>query len=215
MILLRTAKSKIVVTKLKMGVYLCPYCNKECIKPVYPVQTGRIKSCGCVQRELQSISGKTHGRSGTPEYTAWIGIRERCYNTECSAYPNYGGRGIQMSPEWRDDLEQFLQDMGNRPGKEYSIERVDNNGWYEASNCRWANKIDQGRNTRRVRQIEYKGKIQNVYDWSKETGIPAKLLYDRILVYNWDIERAMTTPKLSKKEQSQKLKEWYTIHQSS
>lgn len=101
-------------------------------------------------------------RNGTPErigrddrlmlhkYEYWIycSIIQRCYNPNNKSYHNYGGRGIKMSPEWRASFATFLHDMGTRPSKNHTIERINNDGNYEELNCRWATYADQNRNRR-------------------------------------------------------------------
>jgi len=84
------------------------------------------------------------------EYNTWINIKQRCYNKNDPAYKYYGGRGITLCKEWENSFEAFLNDVGRRPTSKHSIDRIDNSGNYEPSNCRWATHKEQGRNTRRV-----------------------------------------------------------------
>lgn len=105
---------------------------------------GAVISCGCYHKERHT----THGRYTTPEYQAWVNIKGRCLNPKSPKYADYGGRGIQMCDRWRDDFAAFLADMGPRPAGRYTIERVDNEGHYEPSNCIWATYAVQSRNKR-------------------------------------------------------------------
>jgi hypothetical protein len=94
-------------------------------------------------------------------------------NTRCNDLnnPDYGGRGITVCARWRDSFDAFLEDMGNKPGPEYSIDRIDNSKGYDPGNCRWATREEQSNNTRRNTLIEYNGRTQTLAQWGKELGI--------------------------------------------
>lgn len=87
-------------------------------------------------------------RSGrrSPEYTAWINIKERCLNAQRPDFPRYGGAGVAVCDRWRDSFESFLADMGPRPSARHSIDRINNSQGYEPGNCRWATREEQSRN---------------------------------------------------------------------
>lgn len=85
---------------------------------------------------------------GKSEYNSWIGMKMRCYNPNDQRYADYGGRGIIVAPEWQRDFSAFLRDMGRKPSPSYSLDRIDNDGDYEPSNCRWADGSTQTRNRR-------------------------------------------------------------------
>ena len=82
------------------------------------------------------------------EYQAWRGARSRCHDSTNRDYPKWGGRGITMCEKWRNSYKEFLNSMGRRPGKGYSLDRKDNNGNYEPGNCRWTTRSEQASNTR-------------------------------------------------------------------
>jgi hypothetical protein len=89
-----------------------------------------------------------HGMHGTPEYRSWQGAKQRCLNPEDDHYPSYGGRGIQICEEWRDDFTAFFAHMGHRPTILHSLDRINVDGNYEPGNCRWATASEQQRNKR-------------------------------------------------------------------
>lgn len=127
-------------------------CGNERVVYRNALATGKTKSCGCLNREKMIERATTHGytRGGkkTPEYTAINNIINRCCNQNHPEYPDYGGRGITVCDRWKNNLGLFVKDMGERPSKMHSIERVDNDKGYYPENCVWADKTQQSRNQR-------------------------------------------------------------------
>lgn len=109
---------------------------------------GSTTSCGCYNKEIVSMKQTTHGLRNSSEYNIWCHMKSRCYNTNVKRYQDWGGRGITVCDRWKNSFENFIQDMGKRPTSFHSIDRKDNNGNYEPSNCRWATKIEQSQNKR-------------------------------------------------------------------
>lgn len=125
-------------------------CNKLTVIRASHLISGDIKSCGCKRLEQQKLKMTKHGGwlNGKPtvEYATWSSMKQRCTNSHNQRWENYGKRGIKVCNEWFNSYPHFLKDMGKRPGKEYSLDRMDNDGNYEPSNCRWATAKQQANN---------------------------------------------------------------------
>ena len=174
-------------------------CGKEKIVRGDGLRGGDTKSCGCLQKEKASIYCKKfktkHGhdtRDGKSKtYASWQQMVQRCTNPSNKSYCNYGGRGITVCGRW-GKFENFLEDMGEVP-EGHQIDRIDNNGNYCKSNCRWATRKEQGRNKRNNLFITYKGKTQLLVECAEQLGVKYYTLWSR-LSRGWSIERALTTP---------------------
>jgi hypothetical protein len=134
-----------------------------------------------------------HGMYRAPEYRAWQKLRDRCYNPRSQRYGRYGARGIKVCDSWRDSFENFYQDMGPRPSKAHSIERINNDGDYSPHNCKWATRTEQNRNRSDNIMLEYGGESMTMTEWSRRFGIGAKTLELRLKA-GWTTEKALTTP---------------------
>lgn len=160
---------------------------------------GLSRSCGCWSGDVTTGRNRTHGQAPrpsaggrTPEYGAWLGMRERCGRPGNKSYHRYGGRGITVCPRWAD-FAAFYADMGPRP-EGGTLERIDNNGNYEPRNCRWATRAEQAGNTRRNRPLTLNGRTALLADWARETDMSPQTISLRIDRLGWSVEKALTTP---------------------
>jgi len=163
-------------------------CGKEKLIRWHDIQRGHCTSCGCKRHKPFN---KTHGQSGTKTYTTWKGMRQRCNNPNCEAFPDYGGRGIKVCPRW-DSFEAFLKDVGEIP-KGMEIDRINNDGNYEPGNVRIVKRKVNINNTSRNRYLEIDGQTKTLAEWCEQFGIKYMIAFDR-LASGWDAKKALTEP---------------------
>ena len=162
------------------------------------LRDSHTQSCGCFQREQVVIFSTTHGcgscKSPNRLYRTYAGMKRRCYNINTKGYSNYGGRGINVCSRWlgENGFINFMEDMGEPPGAEDSINRIDNNGNYEPSNCEWASRDEQANNTRRNVYITYKNETKTVSQWARVLNMKVATL--RLRLRKWSIEKSFTAP---------------------
>ena len=178
-------------------IYLCHCdCGNEKIVALGNLKTGKSTNCGCVK--IANLKGndynKKHGMSFSREYRTWESMIARCECETNREYSDWGGRGIKVCERWHD-FNNFYADMGKRPPNT-TLDRIDNNGNYEPSNCRWANAKTQANNRRSNTLITFNGKTQTLQQWADETGIYKNTISMRINHYGWSIEKALTTPSI-------------------
>lgn len=161
------------------------------------LRRGDSMSCGCLASEMVSQRNFRHGHwlGGYPtkSWLAWRNMKSRCENPKDKRFNVYGARGVKVCERWQE-FENFFADMGMPPSKNHSIDRIDVDGNYEPSNCRWVTQKTQQRNRSNNRIIEFNGKRQCLSQWAEEYGISQKRLRTRIERDGWDIEKALTTP---------------------
>lgn len=155
------------------------------------LRNGTSTSCGCKRKEKPLKHGHTKGGQ-SPEYVTWHNMLQRCEKTNHPSYPNYGGRGISVCPDWQD-FRTFLRDMGPRPSAKHSLERIDNDGPYSPENCRWALWREQCNNKRDCVPITFRGETLNLAQWAERLGFNKGTLEGR-LRRGWSVERAFTEP---------------------
>lgn len=166
-------------------------CGNEKVILEYNITSGNIKSCGCLHKNPTHCI--THGKTKSPEYSVWKGIKRRCYDTKFKHYDSYGGRGISVCDRWLESFENFLEDMGERPSNQHSIERRNNDGNYCKENCYWATKKEQGNNRRSNRLIEYNNEKLTIIEFSEKYNISTWIILQR-LNKGWNIEEILNTP---------------------
>ena len=149
-------------------------CGNEKVVRTDALKSGHTKSCGCRQYP------GTHGKRYSPEYGVWHSMIQRCTNPNDKSYHNYGGRGISVCERWLK-FANFYADMGDRPTKDHTLERIENDvGIYEPINCCWATWEQQVRNKRNNRFLEFNGKRLILADWITLTGIPESTIRRRL-----------------------------------
>ena len=146
-------------------------------------------TCGCYDRKHNHLY--KNGLSNTRLRHIYDDMKARCYNKNIIAYKNYGGRGITMCDEWKNNFETFYNwAMQNGYNERLTIDRINNNGNYEPKNCRWTTMLEQVKNRRNTTLITYNNKTQTIKEWAKEYDIELTTLRTRIN-RGWDIERAL------------------------
>lgn len=172
--------------KRRMFLCLCD-CGVSREFMLQSLRSGHAGSCGCLSRELAAERNRTHGQTQSPMYDVWVNMMRRCYTRNNKHYSNYGGRGIEVCEKWRK-FEGFFEDMagGYRPG--LTIERLNNNLGYSKTNCCWATRREQSRNTRRNRMIETPHGEMLLCEAVEVSGISHATLRER-LERGWPTER--------------------------
>lgn len=141
------------------------------------IVTGSTMSCGCWRVKNVGDRQRTHGESRTPDYYVWSGIKKRCLNPDAHNYAQYGGKGIDVSDEWKDSFETFKNDMGPRPSPQHSVERRNNKKGYSADNCYWATPVEQANNRSTNTIVEHEGEKMTVAQLARKLDRP----YEQVL----------------------------------
>lgn len=163
------------------------YCKCDCgnVKKVRAdsLKCGAIRSCGCLKKEQESLNlkdNKTHGKSQTRLYKIWQGIKKRCYNKNDKRFHRYGGRGITVCDEWKNDFITFQEwALNNGYADNLSIDRIDNNGNYEPNNCKWSTNKEQANNTGECIKITIGNTTKTITEWSEVFNVDSKVILAR------------------------------------
>ncbi|MCC6811362.1 MAG: hypothetical protein IT381_28290 [Deltaproteobacteria bacterium] len=164
-------------------------CGNNNAVSVSNLRSGKTNSCGCVGNTKHGEARRAHT---SPEYKVWHAMHERCTNKRNQQFKHYGARGITVCARWKD-VHAFIKDVGRRPGKDYSLDRIDTNKNYEPGNVRWATAKTQARNRRNNYKLTYRGVTKLVIEWAEEFGLQEYTLKSR-LRHGWSAEDALHTP---------------------
>lgn len=166
-------------------------CGNVKVVNLNDVKSGKTKSCGC----KKALSNTSHGMCKTPEYNSWRNMIKRCYNSDHSAYKNYGGRGIKVCDEWKSSFMSFYRDMGKRPERT-TLDRIDVNGDYNKENCRWASTKTQNINKRNVKSLSHNGVNRTVREWYEyfemsKKNVKYTTFLSRIVRLGWSLDESV------------------------
>lgn len=155
--------------------------NFDCLK------SGDSKSCGCLSPETTSKLFTKHGyrKKGKilSEYYCWYNMIQRCINPKNEFYHRYGGRGISVCQKWSESFENFIKDIGYKPSKKYSLDRINNDGNYEPSNCKWSTKIEQDNNrsdNKKVINTETNEEYLSISEAARNIGMHQQTLRNQL-----------------------------------
>lgn len=180
--------------QLRKRVYQCRCdCGEERNVVGSNLRNGNSASCGCFKSDQIHDAKFLHGRCQIdPTYLCWSSMRSRCNDANGHKFSRYGGRGIKVCERW-GSFNAFLADMGERPSRLHTLDRKDNNGNYELSNCRWATAKEQGRNRSTTRMVTAFGETKPLIVWIEQYNIDFTMVWKR-LARGWTAERALTEP---------------------
>lgn len=184
---------KVVYSQTNVRYYWKCRCDCGTEKLVLASQLrGGTLSCGCFAKE-KSHAPRKHGMSNHRLFSIWHSMLQRCENPNSSGYHNYGGKGVRVCEEWHDSKKFFEWALNNGYREDLTIDRIDGNGNYEPSNCRWTDWKTQSNNTSRNHYLTINGETKTVAQWGEYYGVPYKTIYQRVAI-GWSFERAVSTP---------------------
>ena len=178
-----------VIKYVGCGKWLCKcICGNEKIIRGDKLKSGNTKSCGCITKTK-------NGESKTRLCRIYKAMISRCYNPNNNRYKYYGLKGIKVCKEWLEDYQSF-KSWANANGynKNLTIDRIDCDGNYQPSNCRWITYLEQNKNRKVTLKYLYNNQYYTLMEWSKILNINYKKLHQRLKKLKWSVERAFNTP---------------------
>lgn len=190
--------------KRRNSLWLCRCaCGNTVVVSAAKLMRGNTRSCGCLRNDLARERRTTHGLSRDTNgghrrtYQIWVGMRQRCSNPNRREYPRYGGRGITVCDEWQADYKAFYDwAMAHGYREELTLDRIDNDGPYAPSNCRWASPLEQSMNCRMRANTVWatlNGETKPLIEWARLLGIDYKKAYHR-LKQGFSAEESLASP---------------------
>lgn len=171
-------------------------CGTEAIVTGGNLKSGKTKSCGCLRVEVSRAKATKHGTltngAQTKTYSIWKAMKKRCSNPRTTDFSYYGGQGIQVCDRWVKSYAAFLSDMGECPGPDMSIDRIDGTKGYEPSNCRWATRLTQAQNKPATRLIEFRGEVMSVSAFARKIGKSQTTIWRNIVRQGLSPEQVAT-----------------------
>lgn len=175
--------------------------NSEARRAGYRLQEENLKlhkktesAVDGLKTQLPYSNRRTHGMSKTTEYVSYSKMIQRCTNPKENNYERYGGAGVLICDEWRHSFETFFRDMGKKPSRSHSIERIKNSEGYCKDNCKWADKVEQSSNRKSCRYITMNNKTMTLAAWCRELCLNYDVTRQRIAREGWSEKRALSTP---------------------
>lgn len=190
-----SVKERVLENKNRRAMWLCfCSCGSKIIISSNGLLNGGTKSCGCIKNEKVIERSTKHNLVRNPIYRVWQNAKNRCYNQNVKEYKNYGGRGIQMCNEWKNDFMPFYQwSIENGYKENLTIDRINNDGNYEPTNCRYATKETQSTNRRNIVFVTYKNEQKTISEWCRLLNLDFNMVYQRIW-RGWSAEKAFVHP---------------------
>lgn len=181
--------------------YLCQ-CDCGKTKEIDKINliSGKTLSCGCMQKERTSAATKKHGDTDSRLYGVWCAMKRRCYNHAVPEYRLYGGRGITVCEQWKEDYGAFMKwslasgydPEAGRGG--CTLDRIDCDGNYSPENCRWITQEEQMNNVRYNHRETYHGETHTIAEWGKKLGIDPQKIRRRMNTQGWSFAEAVEAP---------------------